>query len=302
MRAFISHSSEDNKFVRTLKDDLEVNGITTWVDEDELDYGDSLIEKLQNALEDSSHFIIVLSPNSVSSDWVKLELNKAKMLKRTEILKKIIPIKYRDCEIPLDIKDLLYAELSSEVVILDNNKVKFVGEGYQKFISRLIKTLKSPEKLLTEDDKKHFNNVENKRKEKEKEAKASPKISDLKSVSSVKFYLKVIPFTSDNLNEWRKIVKSDSNSLDNRPLNKIFPIILPTVLRLYKDTFITGDTISFSLNNIYKYTGHFAGYKLRSDTYTIAIPGTIRKYLAITASNIYLFEFNLNTGEINVIK
>ncbi|MBK9047539.1 MAG: toll/interleukin-1 receptor domain-containing protein [Bacteroidetes bacterium] len=81
MKVFISHSSTDKKFVRTLKEDLNENGIETWFDEDELDLGDSLADKLELALEESSHFIIVLSPASASSEWVK-SLNWRKQLNR----------------------------------------------------------------------------------------------------------------------------------------------------------------------------------------------------------------------------
>ncbi|MBK9794444.1 MAG: toll/interleukin-1 receptor domain-containing protein [Sphingobacteriales bacterium] len=61
IKAFISHSSKDKKFVRTLKEDLNENGIETWFDEDQLDLGDSLLEKLDTSLEESTHFIIILS-------------------------------------------------------------------------------------------------------------------------------------------------------------------------------------------------------------------------------------------------
>jgi hypothetical protein len=50
MKAFISHSSVDKEFVRTLKRDLNANGIATWLDEDQLNLGDSLIEKLDAGL------------------------------------------------------------------------------------------------------------------------------------------------------------------------------------------------------------------------------------------------------------
>lgn len=304
MRVFISHSSEDKKFVRTLKDDLEANGIKTWLDEDELQYGDSLIEKLQNALEDSSHFIIVLTQTSVNSDWIKLELNKAKLLKTQELLKKIIPIKYRECIIPDDLSNLLYAELTSEVVINDHDKVKFISDGYPKFISKLIKTLRSTERLLTEKDKGLIKagNVINT----DKEVIISPtvNVSDLKKMTVVKFYLKVIQYNNiQTLDSWRKKIKEESNisKINSEPLSKIFPVILPSVLRLFKDNYKIGEDITFKVNGINKYKGHFAGFKTKSDTYTIAIPGIIRKHLSIESNYIYLFEFNLQTHEINII-
>ena len=88
MKIFISHSSADKKFARTLKDDLKENSFTTWVDEDELNFGDSLIDKLEAALGESSHFLIILSPASVNSEWVKFELAKALKKKDNHLVQK----------------------------------------------------------------------------------------------------------------------------------------------------------------------------------------------------------------------
>ena len=68
MKVLISHSSKDKRFVKKLKQDLEANDISTWLDQDEMDIGDSLIEKLEEGIDDSSHFLIVLSPNSIKSE------------------------------------------------------------------------------------------------------------------------------------------------------------------------------------------------------------------------------------------
>lgn len=77
MKIFISHSSKDKKFVRHLKDCLLENTIETWVDENQLDFGDILVNKLENALEETSHLVIILSPTSIETDWVNFELKKA---------------------------------------------------------------------------------------------------------------------------------------------------------------------------------------------------------------------------------
>ncbi len=95
MKTFISHSSKDKPFVRKLKKDLELNYIDTWFDEDELEYGDSLFDKLNSTISTSSHFLIVLSPNSVKSDWVKFELENALKYVEDEVIHKIIPVFYR---------------------------------------------------------------------------------------------------------------------------------------------------------------------------------------------------------------
>ena len=141
MKVFISHSSKDKKFVRTLKDCLLENSIDTWLDEDQLDLGDSLVAKLETALDNSSHLVIILSPSSVESDWVNFELKKALKNNRTGLTQKIIPVKYRECEIPEEIADLLHADLSNEVVLPVGERVKFISDGFDSFFLNLLERL-----------------------------------------------------------------------------------------------------------------------------------------------------------------
>lgn len=152
MKVFISHSSSDNRFVRTLKDDLNENGIDTWIDEDELNYGDKLTKRLKIALNDSSHFIVILSPKSVDSDWVKFELTEALAL-IGESIKKIMPIVYHRCEIPYPLGEYLYADLSRETVLVDGSKVIFITDGYADFMVKLRRSIEQNEFILTKKDK-----------------------------------------------------------------------------------------------------------------------------------------------------
>jgi hypothetical protein len=48
---FLSHTSEDKPFVRRLKESLENHGVTkVWLDEAEIQIGDSLIQKIDEGL------------------------------------------------------------------------------------------------------------------------------------------------------------------------------------------------------------------------------------------------------------
>jgi len=51
--------------------------IGVWYDKWEIKVGDSLIEKIQEGLDIHDYLAIILSPESVSSEWVKRELNSA---------------------------------------------------------------------------------------------------------------------------------------------------------------------------------------------------------------------------------
>jgi len=71
---FISHSSADDDFVRRLRQRLEEHGVRAWIDSRELLPGGLLEPDIKLAIENSSAFAVVVSPNSLQSAWVGKEL------------------------------------------------------------------------------------------------------------------------------------------------------------------------------------------------------------------------------------
>jgi hypothetical protein len=76
---FLSHSSKDKAFVGKLAHDLNSLGIGVWFDRWEILAGDSIIDKISHGIQSNDYLAIILSPNSVSSPWVRKELNSAMM-------------------------------------------------------------------------------------------------------------------------------------------------------------------------------------------------------------------------------
>jgi hypothetical protein len=110
MGVFVSYSRKDNDFVDRLSQRLVNDRIGIWRDKWEMKPGDSLIEKIQNGMEESSHWLIVFSKDSVSSEWCKAERNAGltRELKNKKIV--VIPIRIDDCEIPPLFEDKMYAD------------------------------------------------------------------------------------------------------------------------------------------------------------------------------------------------
>jgi len=114
MSVFISYSSKDKDFVDNLAIRLVKDRIKVWVDRWEINVGDSLIEKIQTALTESSFLIVVLSKDSVQSEWCKKELNSGLI---REIEKKrvvILPVIISDCEVPIFLKEKKYADFRKD--------------------------------------------------------------------------------------------------------------------------------------------------------------------------------------------
>jgi len=109
---FLSHSSEDKPFVRQLAADLTAAGVDVWLDEQRIKVGDSIPEKINQGLASSDFFALVVSENSVRSEWVKKELNNALISEVQRRKVHILPLKIDQSEIPSVIRDKKYTDFS----------------------------------------------------------------------------------------------------------------------------------------------------------------------------------------------
>ena len=110
LRVFLCHTSKDKEFVRKLANDLWDFDVIPWLDEWTLEPGDSLHEKIGEALEQCSFVGVVLSPNSVQSTWVKKELRQALSREDRTGIKMVIPILYRTVALPPFLEDKVYID------------------------------------------------------------------------------------------------------------------------------------------------------------------------------------------------
>jgi tetratricopeptide (TPR) repeat protein len=76
-KLFISHSSQDDDFVRHLRAILSDHGQPGWIDSRELHGGDPLWPEIERAIEAASAYAIVVSPAALQSTWVGKELQYA---------------------------------------------------------------------------------------------------------------------------------------------------------------------------------------------------------------------------------
>jgi hypothetical protein len=95
---FISYSREDADFVGELDRDLRNAGISTWRDEKRLGPGDLWDKALADAIAGSAAVILVISPASVRSYWVRQEVSYA-----NRQMKRFFPIVHRRTRVPRDI-------------------------------------------------------------------------------------------------------------------------------------------------------------------------------------------------------
>lgn len=110
IKIFISYSNEDSNFANKLASDLSLMDIDIFFAKLAIKVGDSIVEKINKALEAYDNLVVILSRNSVNSDWVKREINSTLMRQLANRKIKIKPILLEDCIIPPLLSDIKYAD------------------------------------------------------------------------------------------------------------------------------------------------------------------------------------------------
>ncbi|NOG51833.1 MAG: toll/interleukin-1 receptor domain-containing protein [Chloroflexi bacterium] len=120
-RCFISYSRRNTNFAERLARDLNDAGVEVWIDFRQIHAGERWKDEIRRGVERSEVIVIVLSPDSVVSEWVQFEINYGR-----EKNKVLLPIMVVDC----------YAELranESLAWLLDVHFIKFEGRYEQGF-------------------------------------------------------------------------------------------------------------------------------------------------------------------------
>ena len=105
---FISYSRVNSDFAVRLSKDLDLAGINAWIDQSDIPTGARWDDTLQKAIDDSSVFLVLLSPESTSSQNVKDEVGYA-----IDNGKRILPVLVRPCIIPLRLRRFQYVDFTN---------------------------------------------------------------------------------------------------------------------------------------------------------------------------------------------
>ena len=109
---FISHNSLDKPWVRKLAKRLTEDGIGVWLDEAEINIGDSLIDKISSAIDQTKFVVAVISSNSIESRWVQKELSLAMAKEIGGHQVTVLPLLIQKCTLPPALRDKLYADFT----------------------------------------------------------------------------------------------------------------------------------------------------------------------------------------------
>jgi hypothetical protein len=111
MPIFISYNHSDSEFAETLAMNLVQAKHNIWIDKWELSAGDSLIDRIEEAIEGADALLVLLSKNSINSTWCRKELKSGLLRELEERSVIVIPILIDDCKVPLFLREKLYVDL-----------------------------------------------------------------------------------------------------------------------------------------------------------------------------------------------
>lgn len=114
VRVFLSHNHHDKPFVRKLAADLQAHNVICWLDEAEMQIGDSLIQKIREGIDNSDYFAVIVSPHSVVAPWVANELDVAMSYQIGGKKIKVLPLVVAECELPGLLPGKLYGDFKDE--------------------------------------------------------------------------------------------------------------------------------------------------------------------------------------------
>ena len=123
LKVFISYSRRDIAFVRRLAGDLEKAGYEVWWDVSDLRGGDDWVRVIPEAIQASDQVVVVLSPSSAVSEWVRKEYTQALSLR-----KRIIPVMLEKTAVPSALNTINYLDFTAE-------------EGYAASLNALLRDL-----------------------------------------------------------------------------------------------------------------------------------------------------------------
>lgn len=111
-KVFLSFGWEDHQLAGTIAKELMNNGIDTWWAEWEIQSGDSLRQRIDEGLGTCTHFVVLLSKESIEKPWVKQEMD-AGLVRMLDEKCQFIPLRHQLSHI--DLPPLLSGRYSPEI-------------------------------------------------------------------------------------------------------------------------------------------------------------------------------------------
>jgi tetratricopeptide (TPR) repeat protein len=110
---FVSHTHADNKLCDRYVAALRARGLNVWYDRTNMQAGRSLSSDIEAELRRRSAFVVIVTPTSLASQWVKSEIAAFRFLAATDPTRLFLPVRAALCEMPLLWSDISWIDAVS---------------------------------------------------------------------------------------------------------------------------------------------------------------------------------------------
>ena len=126
MKVFLSYTSDDIELARRIAETFMDAGIDTWWDKWCIYPGDSLRQKIDEGLSDCTHFLVLLTPQSLNKPWVNAEMDAA-LVQKLDNQCKFLPVRH---DLPVSALPPLLKGLFSPTVTTDEEIKQLINDIY----------------------------------------------------------------------------------------------------------------------------------------------------------------------------
>jgi hypothetical protein len=137
---FISYSSKDEEVARRIHDSLQGQGVRCWFAPEDMKIGDRIRSRIDEAIRLHDRLLLILSQNSVASDWVEKEVETAFEQERQRKRTVLFPIRIDDTV--METRQAWAADIRRTRHIGDFRGWKD-HDAYQMAFDRLLRDLKA---------------------------------------------------------------------------------------------------------------------------------------------------------------
>jgi phage shock protein PspC (stress-responsive transcriptional regulator) len=130
-QVFVSYAHTDRDFALWLTGELQRRGVPVWVDKSGLAPGVSWGHEIANAIQACTHMVLILSPDAVTRAEVRNEMYFA-----SDLRKRILPIVYRPCELPILIRPI--------------QRVDFTTSNQSDALNQIVQLFTATQRLSTQ--------------------------------------------------------------------------------------------------------------------------------------------------------
>jgi TIR domain len=123
---FLSYTSDDLELARRIVEALQANGIETWWDRWCIYPGDSLRQKIDEGIGGCTHFLVLLTSQSIAKPWVNQEMD-AGLVRKLNGKCRFLPVRY---ELPASRLPPLLSGMHSPEVAVGDDFAQLISDIY----------------------------------------------------------------------------------------------------------------------------------------------------------------------------